>query len=906
MKHIHIIKSLIIIGLLSTGISTAQNINSNTAAISTVKSSDLEKSYVNDLSDALNGRLSGFFPGGLIRGKSTYSNAMPLVIVDGFEAPYKDLSLLEVESISILKDAAATAIYGLKGANGVIVVKTKRGSISKQRVGFHFEGGIASPEFKPQLLNSAQYVDRYNEALLADGLPGMSNLPDLIQKYNSGADPYFYPNNEWSNMLLKSMAPTYNANLHFTGGTRTVQYFVSLDYYKEGGLFEYTDVNDAFSTQKGTDRVNLRSNLDFQINSTLTAKVDLGLRVNATREPGAGTNNIMNAIYNTPSNAFPYLNPNNSIGGTEVYTNNPYAMITNTGYNTSQIRNLFSTVQLTQNLDIIAKGLKASVATSINNYALAGDNKTKKYAVYRISRPDGDETLDNVSYSKIGNETALDWTSPTQYWSRSNFEALLEYNTSFGNHKIDALLKYSTDGLSQTGTHIERRHQGVSGVFNYSMSNTYFADLSFSYSGSEVFSEKNRFGFFPSASAAWLVSNESWMKNVKPIINSLKVRASYGLSGSDLPFTDTDIPGRIFYNQYYTSIPGYTFGKSITTARGGVGESRLANPDIKWETSYIANIGIETDLFNCINLSFDYYNNNRKDILTLDKSMNAITGIINDNVPYRNGGEVKVNGFDLSINYFKKLADFEFNLGGLLSYSKNTVIQKDDEVLYANAYSNAVGHQIGQQFGLVSNGFFNSIADINASTVAQNYTPLRAGDVRYIDQNNDKLIDNNDRTAIGYSEYPQFVYSINGGLKYKQFDMSFMFQGTANSSTMLSGVFYPFNKQGNAFTAIAYNSWTPNNTSAKYPRLTTLENANNYRANDIWSTSLDYIKLRNVEIGYSLPDKTAEALKMTSLRFFAKGMNLFSITKELKDMDPESLTGYPTSRVVTLGVSFKL
>jgi TonB-linked SusC/RagA family outer membrane protein len=438
------------------------------------------------------------------------------------------------------------------------------------------------------------------------------------------------------------------------------------------------------------------------------------------------------------------------------------------------------------------------------------------------------------------------------------------------------------------------------------LSNTYFADLSFSYSGSEVFPEKNRFGIFPSASAAWMVSNESWMENVKSTINSLKVRASYGLSGSDMAFSATDIPGRIFYNQYYTSIPGYTFGKSITTGKGGVGESRLANPDIKWETSYIANIGIETDLFNCLNLSFDYYSNNRKDILTLDKSMNALTGIINNNVPYRNGGEVNVTGFDLSLNYFKKLNEFELNLGGMLSYSKNTVIRKDDEVLYANPYSNAVGHQIGQQFGLVSNGFFNSTADINASTVAQNYTPLRAGDVRYMDQNNDKLIDSNDRTAIGYSEYPQFVYSINGGLKFKQFDMSFLFQGTANSSTMLSGVFYPFNNQGNAFDAIASDSWTPNNTTAKYPRLTTLENANNYRANDIWSASLDYIKLRNVEIGYSIPKKTAGALKMTSLRVFAKGMNLFTIAKDLENMDPESLTGYPTSRVVTLGVSFKL
>ena len=882
-----------------------------TSSISTIHSDELLKNTVTNVGNALSGRLPGLtviqksgepgadLPTLLIRGRNTYNVNTPLLLVDGFETDFQQLALFEIESISILKDASALAMYGQKGANGAILVTTKRGQEGKTRITFNMYGALQQPQKMPGLLNSFEYATLYNEALQNDGQPALYSSQDLAH-YQSGDDPFMHPNNNFFKQLIKSTSPLIQGDLGLSGGTKGVKYFVSMNYMKNGGIYNYPNLNNGYNTQSSLNRYNLRANLDIEVTDNLTAKIDIGGRLDDRHYPGRSADDIWNGMYNTPPLAYPMINPNGTIGGNQQYTNNPYGMLTGSGYQSSSERNLYASVRLNYKLDDLVKGLSAGINGAVSNWMQAIDNKTRTFAVYGLQ-----QILNTYSYTKIGENSALNWVTGSGHNNRNSFEANLNYETTKGDHAFSALLLYHMDSYILRGAHQDQRHQGASARVHYGYKNRYFAELTSGYYGSEVFKAGKRFGLFPAAALGWIASEEQFMKNALPFVNYLKLRGSYGLTGSNTSFTGLSITDRIFYNQYYSGATGYAFGPTMATTKVGRQEGRMSNPNLTWDKAYKTDLSAEMTLFNHVKFMFTWFNEVRTDILTLDASNIPETlGFSNGRQPMRNGGEVKNHGYESTLEYFGSANDFKYSVEGGVWFNKSEIVKRPDLTIYPDAYRNATGKPVGQIFGLEAIGYYKDAADV-ANHPKQMFGIVGAGDVIYKDQNGDNVIDDNDKKPIGYSDIPQFNYTLNLNLQYHNFDFTAFFQGVANSSTMLSSYFIPFSTKGNAFE-YAFDRWTTTNQNAKFPRLSTVANANNNQSSTIWLRSADYLKLRNLELGYKLPENVLKSMRMDKIRFFVRGMNLFTSSKEIDFMDPESMTGYPSMKSVTLGVNVTL
>lgn len=882
-----------------------------TSSVSTLYNNDLLKNTVTNPGNALTGRLPGLIvmqqsgePGAdlptlLIRGRNTYNVNTPLILVDGFESDFEHIALSEIESISVLKDAAALAIYGQKGANGAIVVSTKRGHEEKTRITFNLYTSIQQPQKMPTLLNAYDYATLYNEALQNDGLTKLYSQSDL-EHYKSGDEPFAYPNNDFFKRLIKISAPLTQCNIGISGGDQNVKYFVSMNYMRNEGLYNFSGLNDGYSTQSSYNQYNLRANLDIKVTDKLTAKVDVGGRFSNLNNPGVSTSSIWNSMYNTPPLSYPMINPNGSVGGNQQYTSNPYGLITSTGYQTTNERNLNIAVRLNYNLDEILKGLSAGVNGAIYNWMEGIDNHTKTFAVNAIQE-NSDSTY---SYTKIGENSSLVWGTGSGHINRNTFEGDLNYEFAKGDHALSAMALFHIDDYLLRGTDLDQRNIGISSRVHYGYKNRYYIDVTSGYYGSEVFRKGKRFGLFPAAAIGWIASDEDFFKNSLSFINYLKFRGSYGLTGSNTSFTGTTVSDRIFYNQYYYGATGYVFGPTKSTSEAGRQEGRLANSDLTWDKAYKTDVSVEMTLLKHINFMFTWFNEVRNDILTIDGTIPATLGYNNGRQPYTNGGKVKNHGYETTLGYFGSVNYFKYSVEGGLWFNRSKIIKEPDQTVYADAYRNVTGKPVGQIFGLEAIGFYKDADDV-ANHPKQMFGTVGAGDVIYKDLNNDGLIDDNDKKPIGYTDIPEFNYSLNLNLQYRNFDVIVFFQGTANSSTMLSSYFIPFGTQGNTFY-YAFDRWTTTNQNAKLPRLSTVANANNNQSSTIWLRSTDYLKLRNLEFGYNIPSKVLKQISVSNMRFFVRGMNLFTKSKEIDFIDPENLTGYPSMKSVSLGVNFSL
>jgi TonB-linked SusC/RagA family outer membrane protein len=882
-----------------------------TSSTSILYSDELLKNTVTNVGNALSGRLPGLTvmqqsgePGAdmanlLIRGRNTYNVNSPLLLVDGFETDFQQLALFEIDNISVLKDAAALALYGQKGANGAILVTTKRGKEGKTRITFNLYGGVQQPQKMPSLLDSYQYATLYNEALQNDGLPALYSQTDLGH-YQSGDDPYLFPNNNFFDQLIKTSSSLIQGDIGLQGGNKILKYFVSMNYMKNGGLYNFSEMNSGYNTQSSLGRYNLRANLDIDITDRLTAKIDIGGRLDDRHYPGRGAAEIWNGMYNTPPLAYPMLNPNGTIGGNQQYTNNPYGLLTGSGYQSSSERNLNVSVRLKYNLNDLVKGLSAGIAGSVSNWMQAIDNKSRTLAVYALQKG-----ATAYSYTKIGENSALNWVTGSGHTNRNSFEANLNYEATKGDNSLTAMLVYHMDRYVVRGSHLFQGNQGFSGRIQYGYKNRYFAEVTSGYYGSEVFAKGKQFGLFPAAALGWVVSDEDFVKNSLPFMNFLKLRGSYGLTGSNTSFTGISVTDRIFFNQYYAGATGYAFGPSMGTTKVGRQEGRMANPDLTWDKAYKTDLSAEMTLFNHINFMFTWFNELRTDILTVDAaSIPETLGFSNGRQPYRNGGEVKNHGYETTLGYFGSAGDFKYSVEAGLWFNRSEITKKPDLTIYPDAYRNATGKPVGQIFGLEAIGYYKDAADV-ANYPKQMFGIAGAGDVIYKDLNGDNRIDDNDKKPIGYSSVPEYTYSLNLSLKYRNFDFAAFFQGVANSSVMLGGYFIPFSAKGNAYD-YAFDRWTSTNQNSAFPRLTTVANANNNQSSTIWLRSADYLKLRNLEIGYKLPSSILKKISIDNIRFFARGMNLFTNSKEIDFIDPESTTGYPSMKSVSLGVNVTL
>lgn len=879
-----------------------------TSSVSSIYSDELLKNSVSNVGNALSGRLPGLTviqqsgePGGdlanlFIRGRNTYNVNSPLILVDGFETDFQQLALFEIESISILKDAAALAMYGQKGANGAILVTTKRGQEGKTRITFNLYGGVQNLQSMPRLLNSYDYATLYNEALQNDGLPALFSESDLSH-YQNADEPFTHPNNDFFDQLIKNNSSLVQGDLGLSGGNKSVKYFVSMNYMQNGGLYNFTDENKGYSTQAMLNHYNLRANLDVGITDKLSAKIDIGSRLDDRHYPGRGAPEIWDGMYNTPPLAYPMINPNGTIGGNQQYTNNPYGLLTSTGYQSSNERNLNVSVRLNYKLDDVVKGLSAGINGAVSNWMESFDNKSRTFAVYALQKAG-----DTYSYTKIGKDSELNWVAGSGHTNRNTFEANLNYETTKGEHALSAMLLYHMDRYVVRGSYLTQGHQGISGRVHYGYKNRYFAEVTSGYYGTEVFKEGNRFGLFPAGALAWVASDENFIKNSLPFVNYLKLRGSYGLTGSNTSFTGISVNDRIFYNQYYSGAAGYAFGPSMNTSKFGRQEGRMANPDITWDKAYKTDLSAEMTLFNHVNFMFNYFNERRTDILTLDANIIPGTlGFSTGREPWRNGGEVKNHGYETTLEYFGSKGDFKYSLEAGVWFNRSEIIKRPDLTIYPDEYRNATGKPVGQVFGLEAIGYYKNAADV-ANYPKQMFGIVGAGDIIYKDLNHDNVIDDNDKKPIGYSSVPEYTYSLNLNLQYRNFDFNAFFQGIANSSVMLGGYFIPFSTKGNAFD-YAFDRWTADNQNASFPRLSTVANANNNQSSTLWLRSADYLKLRNLELGYKLPANVLKSMSIDNMRFFVRGMNLFTYSREIDFMDPEHLTGYPSMKSVSLGVN---
>ncbi|WP_338869048.1 TonB-dependent receptor [Spirosoma sp. SC4-14] len=918
------------------GTQAAQRI---TSAISTVYGADLEKNFSLNLGNTLYGRLAGLSvaqggsepgvstPSLFVRGVNTFGAAgnAPLYVIDGYISngvgpanSFMQLVPEEIETITVLKDASATAIYGARGANGVVLVTTKAGKEGPLRISFTTKQGFNQAQYVPKFLNAYNYATLYNEALANDGLPSRYTNADL-DAYKNGSDPVFHPDVNWYNQVLRPTAPVSSYNLTFGGGDKFVRYFVTLNAINSQGLFKkFGEMNDESSNSKYA-KYNFRTNLDVNLTDRLSAEFKIAGAFEQTNNPNNyTTGSTFSLLAQLPPNAFPVYNPNGSYGGNALYAN-PVANLLSTGFYQNNARTVLSSLKLTEQLDMLVKGLSASVAVSINNYFKSGSYKSKQYPRFSVSSgPNGDA----VYSPAVGQLTSLVGTEETLDQYRNLIvQGFLNYKRTFGKSDVSGLLMVNTDNVTVFGPASDPstptanstdpyKHNSGAGRFTYAYDNKYMAEFSAGYMGSDLFAPGKRYGFFPAASVGWVVSSEKFL-NKNKAVDYLKLRGSYGLVGND-NIVSQGLSSRYAYTATFGG-GGYFFGTG-NTAVGGLAENVIANPNVTWEKEKSLNIGVDATLFKNFDLSVDVFNRDRYDIVVASASTTPLfSGIV---TPSLNQGKANNKGFDVSLRYNgTQKKDFQFFVESNLSYFKNKVVF-NAEAIQLNTGLYSTGLAIGQPIGLKAIGFYSE-EDIARRQVDPKSVPgvlseiIRAGDIKYQDIGGpdgkpDGIIDANDRIPIGNPGLPNLSLGLHTGFRYKGFDADLVFQAVTGNTVYLGGNYFQAFQSNGQVAAIALNRWTPQTAAtADYPRLSSKDNLNNYQFSSFWQRDGRFLKLRSAEIGYSLPAGLSDKLRLKTVRFFVNGTNLFSLDR-IPYGDPESLTGYPVTRTVTLGLKVQL
>lgn len=892
-----------------------------TSAISTTSSEDFAKrkdlNTMINLAGLVNGLIvmsTGWADTGLgtsfyVRGlKTTNSNNSPLILVDDVERTFGQLNVNEIESISVLKDAGALAIYGNRGANGVVLVRTKRGNIKKRDIIINAQVGMSEFQRMPAILNSYDYSRLYVTAQSLDGISsenlkysdpailGYKNVVDGV----SNADKYKYPNVDFYQDFLKPITKQQQYDLTMTGGTDVAKYFVLLGYMNQEGAYKYGD--NSFS------RVNFRSNIDVQLNSNLTTSMNMSGRVENQNTPGGHyAYELFGQFASTPSNAYPIFNEDGSLGGTSDFTDdNPYGLMNRSGERNQTNRFFNADIQLKLDLSDLIKGLSWTGKGGIDFYDGVIKQLTGKFATYQL--------LDDGTYTNNG---TINEAKTTNFWytgkdRQFSLYTSFNYDKNWKNSRLNASTLFYMRELNSSGIAVPYKTVGFATQASYALKNRYILDGTLSYTGSENFARGHRFGLFPAISAGWIISEESFLKD-NQALSFLKLRASYGTTGLDKPFSD-----RFLFRENWGTVTGYSFGVS-PTYKDGVDIVRSGNNNLKWETSIKSNLGIDVGfLNNTLSFTIDGFIDNRKDILVKRSASTSSTSGIS--LPYENFGETKSWGFDSELSFDKQInKSLHLTVKGNIMLTKSKIINIDEsEKTYSYQY--LTGNSIDQPFGYVSDGFFTqneitrrSEGNFTAEEIEMGYDVIQnggnihAGDIKYVDTNSDKIIDWNDAKAIAGSSVPQLIGGLSLSLKYKDFDFAAQLVGMGKRYIYMPGTYMNnFNGGGNA-TAYALQAWTPETAStAIYPRLSISNNSNNQFYSDFWFRNGAFIKLKTIEIGYSLPAKLIKGIGISKIRTYVNGYNLFCFDY-VNDFDPEDteagFSRYPFQRIITIGMN---
>jgi len=879
-------------------------------SISSVSTKELRQSPVANLSNALAGRLPGLIaiqrsgaPGVngndaaqlFIRGVATLStgNALPLIVVDGVEGrTISDIDVNDVESVSILKDATATAIYGMRGANGVVLVTSRRGSATRApSISLTSQFGSQTPTRIPETVNAFEYATLYNQANKNNGTP-LTYTQAQLDGFKNHTDPFLYPDNNFAELLLKKNSLMNRQNLTITGGSNFARFFVSAGYLSQQGI--YKKFETPYPSDQVFKRYNFRANVDIDVTKSTLIRLDLSGSFGSLNRP-AYPNEPFFSIVRFAPNAFPIRNPNGTYGGYPTVKNNPVAELADVGYVINYAGRQQGTFMLTQKLDVLTKGLSATVSLSYDANYNQDQTRSKSYDAFQYN-PNG-------TYTRISTATKLGAVSGAYGLSRfATYRTNLAYDRSFGDHTVTSAIFYSQQ-KSYNNLNIAAALQGVQGRTTYNYKNRYFAEATYAYNGSENFAKGKRFGFFPAGALGWIVSEEDFLKNKAELISFLKIRGSYGIVGNDRYGDQNVLTNRFLFNGYFSDGNGTTFGTNTGVA--GLQETFIGNADISWEKGYKKNIGVESKwLNNMLTFNIDIFQENRKNILVAPLAP-GLAGFP-ATAPI-NKGEVVNRGIESELGIRKNFGALQLNLLANIGFNRNKVLD-NNQATPKYDYQSGIGKRVGQTFGLIAEGFFQSQEEINNSPVQTFTNRVIPGDLKYKDVNNDGRIDDFDRVAIGFASVPEIQYGTTLNVSFKNFDISVLFQGSANSSAYFDSFGYtPFFSQGTALKE-HLGSWTPETAAtATYPRIDIGANPNNTRISTFTLQNGNYVRLKNAEIGYSFSQSILKKIGLQSVRVFANGQNLITWSK-ITLTDPEYGNGsigstYPQQKVYNFGLS---
>jgi TonB-linked SusC/RagA family outer membrane protein len=903
-------------------------------AISTVKVKEITTPTRN-LQNALAGKVAGVIavqrsgePGYddaqfWIRGISTFGGGSnPLILVDGVERPISNIEPEEIETFSILKDAAATAVYGIRGANGVILVTTRRGAKEKPSISFKMERGIVGATMLPDVVDGPTYLELYNEAQIASNPNYVTPYTsEYIEKTRSGEDPYLYPNVDWIDLMMKDFSNNQRANLNVSGGGDVAKYFVSATYYDEDGIWKVDNLNQ-YNTNIKLKRYNFRANTDINLSRDTELSIGLGGILITSNYPGRSAADIWGnnggIMMNTPIGYAPYYpdpnNPNKIIYGGVNGIGNPYQHLTGAGFATEWRNNIQSDITLRHDLSRFVQGLKIQGKFAFDGYNFhnisrvrgSGDNSGDRYAL-NGRNADGDLVLNKF----FDGPEDLPFGRTSGGNRRVYTEANVNYNRSFGRHTLSGLVLFNRQDyqIADVGSAIlaiPYRMQGLVSRVSYSFKDRYFLEGSAGYNGSENFEAGKRFGLFPAGAVGYIVSEEPFFKENINFMEFLKFRGSYGLKGND------QLGGSRRF-AYLTTVGtgngGYTFGNTGQTSYTGRGEDQWGS-DLTWEKEKEINVGLETRFLRGFYIQADLFRRHRKGIFLQRNALPALMGLQNN--PWGNLGEFKNQGVDATLEYRKKIGQLDVSLRGNYTFARNTLLN-NDEPDWAFTYQNRKGKRLNQPFGLIADGLFESQEDINASPI-HSFGTVRPGDLKYKDINGDGVVNSFDEVAIGSPSTPEVVYGFGTTLNMKGFDLSAFFQGTRNMDFMLGGNgWFPFIQGGlrGNLNANALDRWTPENPSQDvlFPRLSFGPNVNNYRNSTWWLRDASYLRLKTLEFGYTVPKNLTQRLKINTLRVYVSGFNVLTWSK-FNFWDPELGNGngsaYPIQRNFNAGINLNL
>lgn len=884
--------------------------NLATASAGTIYGPDITRFPVASFSGALSGRVAGFIvsqnsgqPGSegmelSLRGRT------PIVLIDGIPRPLTVINLEEIESVTVLKDAMATAMLGSRAANGAILVTTKKGHKGKQQITANVQTSFQQPlqNLFSRPLNSLDYATLYNEAQANDNRYALTPqapayTAEQLEGYRNHSDPFMYPDVNWQDQVFNNSAWFNKYSVTASGGSAHARYFVAGEHFSQAGLLKTSDQN-AYNTNSGLKGYNIRSNVDINITPKLTGGIYLlGRILNANNPGNNNTAGIYSSILTTPNNAYPVFNRDGSLGGTRQYTNNILAQTQQAGYHQNTKRDILADFYLKRDLDEILTGLWVKGRASFTSYVSENVVRNKSFAVYQQNiTTDGSE-----SYSRFGVDGAQANSNNVDTQNRMDYQELsLGYDHTFNNdHDISVLILANRDNLV-ANSNLPLTYTGISGYVSYHLKEKYLAEIAFGMNGSNRYpmNGKTKYGLFPTIGLGWNISKESFLSNVT-WINHLKLSGTYGLTGWDNPGYFT------YISRYGTSTSAY-FGTAAGT-QTTIDEVAIGNPNIGFEKTTKLNLALEgTVLQDRLSFRVDYYNDKVYDAV-IQRGLN--TTILGQQYPDENIGEYRYKGWEFELGWRQQSrAGFSYHISANLSLQDSRVINIA-EVYQPYPWMRRTGRQIGQRFGYVAEGLFQSDAEITGAPTMAGYQP-QPGDIRYKDQNGDQVIDQFDQVTIG-SLKPQIFSGLAFGVTLKSFDLNVLAQGVFNRQISFAGnSFYEFQNNG---LGQAYehhlNRWTPGNAAnADYPRLSLGNNINNHVPSTYWLRSGNFLRIRNIELSYTIPQSLISRIRISSLRFFISGTNLFTIaSKDLNGVDPEIFSGqYPLQKLTTLGVNIKL